>query len=252
MIPSGSAAAAQLPDGPAWAELAVLPGVAEAMAEARAMVDRVLVHRVLRSRAPALAAESSVRGARASAALDGVDVPLDEVRAAVAPDPVLAGALRAQVELHRLRAVWHSSPRQAIARLHVLAAAGLAEPELLGRPVDAGAAAALGRVAVLAGAKAPALMVAAVVHGELVAASAFGAANGVVARAASRLVLSDKGLDPALLTVPEVGHVELGDYAAAAMSYGSGDPAPWLLHCAGAALIGARESLAIAESMVRG
>lgn len=224
------------------------------MTQARAMVDRVLVHRVLRSRAPALAAESALRGARASAALEGVDVPLEQARAGLGNDGVLAGALRVYGDLARLRGVWHSSPRQALARLHLLAAADLAAPDLLGRPVDAAAAAALGRIGALAVSRttAPALLLAAVVHAELTCAAAFGPGDGVVARAAARLVLADRGLDPALLCAPEVGHVELGNYAESLTSYGDGDPAPWLLHCAEATLIGAREALAVAEAMVRG
>ena len=43
---------------------------------------------------------------------------------------------------------------------------------------------------------APALVPAAVVHGELLAAAPFGTADGVVARAAARLVLLGRGLDP--------------------------------------------------------
>jgi hypothetical protein len=237
-----------------WARLSELPGVAEAMAEARVMVDRVLAHRVLRTRTAALAAESALRGARASAALEGSDVPLDQARSAAQTDPVLAGALRVHAELPRLRTVWRSSPRQALARLHLLAAADLTGPGLLGRPVDADAAAVVGRVAALAVGRtaAPALLVAAVVHGELASAAVFSGGNGVVARAASRLILADRGLDPGLLCAPEVGHVELGDYAEALAAYGRGDPAPWLRHCAVAALAGAREALAVAEAMIRG
>jgi hypothetical protein len=237
-----------------WQQLSALPGVDDAMTAARAMVDRVLVHRVLRSRTSELAAESALRGARASAALEGVDVPLEEVRAGRVADPVLAGALRAHGDLPRLRTVWRSSPRQALARLHLLAAADLTAPDVLGRPVDAAASAALARIGALAGSRttAPALLVAAVVHGELATAAAFGQGNGVVARAASRLVLADRGLDPGLLCAPEVGHLELGDYAESLASYGGGAPGPWLLHCAGAVLIGAREALAVAEAMVRG
>jgi hypothetical protein len=224
------------------------------MTEARAMVDRLLVHRVVRSRTPELAAESALRGARASAAIEGADVALDRARLGPAGDPVLAGALRAYGELARLRSVWRSSPRQALARLHLLAAADLAGPDRLGRPADVVGAAALGRIGSLAlsTTTAPALLVAAVVHGELATAAGFDHGNGVVARAAARLVLADRGLDPGLLCTPEVGHLELGDYVQSLASYGGGDPGPWLVHCARAALVGAREALAVAEAMVRG
>ncbi|MBO0830169.1 MAG: oxidoreductase, partial [Streptosporangiales bacterium] len=77
------------------AALGMLPGVADAVAEAREATDRVARHRVLRRHAPVVAAESALRGARASAALEGVDVPLDELRSTPPSDPVLQGALRA-------------------------------------------------------------------------------------------------------------------------------------------------------------
>ena len=52
-------------------------------------------------------------------------------------------------------------------------------------------------------------MVAAVVHGELLALRAFGTVDGLVARAAARLVLVDRGLDPKAVSAPEVGYAEL-------------------------------------------
>jgi hypothetical protein len=253
VIPTGTIPSAH---GEPWSSLLARPEVVEATAEARDMVDRVLVHRVLRSRSSALAAESALRGARASAALEGADLPLDVVRAAGSLEPVLAGALRVHAELPRLRQVWHSSPRQALARLHLLAAAGLAEPDLLGRPLDAAAATVLGQVSALSGSSsagaAPAVVVAAVIHGELAGAPVFAGGNGVVARAASRLVLADRGLDPALLCMPEIGHVELGNYGSALDGYRNGDAAGWVVHCARAVLGGAREALAVAEALVRG
>ena len=234
-----------------------LPGVAEAAVAARTAVDRVLVHRVLRTRTAALAAESALRGARASAALSGEDVSLGVARAGGGAGPVLAGALRAQGELPRLRGVWATSPRQALARLQLLAAADLASAGALGRPSSEQGAAALAQVAGVASCRttAPAVVVAAVVHAELLLAAPFGTADAVVARASSRLVLADRGLDPSLLTMAEVGHVELGDYAEASAAYQSRDPegvARWLLHCARAVELGARETLAVAEALARG
>ena len=56
---------------------------------------------------------------------------------------------------------------------------------------------------------APALLVAAVVHAELAAAAPFASHNGLVARAAERLVLVARGLDEKSLVVPEAGHLAL-------------------------------------------
>ena len=111
-----------------------------------------------------------------------------------------------------------------LARLHTLAAADLVEPALLGRP--GGPASAAQRLTGLAQAltartAAPAMVPAAVVHGELLSLSPFGSADGVVARAASRLVLLARGLDPLGAVVPEEGHLELGveAYAEALQAY---------------------------------
>ena len=241
----------------AWSALCALSGVAEAAAAARTAVDRVLVHRALRTRTAGLVAESALRGSRASTALSGEELSLDDARSGDGVHPVFAGALRAHSELPRLRAVWATSPRQALARLHLLAAAELAPADDLGRPSSARGAAALAEVSAVASCRtsAPAVVVAAVVHAELLAAAPFRAANGVVARAGARLVLADRGLDPSLLTMVEVGHVELGDYAEVAAAYQSGEPegvARWLVHCARAVELGARETLAAAEALVRG
>ena len=84
-----------------------------------------------------------------------------------------------------------------------------AEPEL-GRPrPDAQVAARLGLLAdlVTGGTAAPAPVVVAVVHGELLTLAPFGSADGVVARAAARLAAVATGLDPKGLAVPEVGHL---------------------------------------------
>ena len=110
------------------------------------------------------------------------------------------------------------------------------------------------------GTSAPAVVVAAVVHGELMALRPFGSADGLVARAAARLVLVDRGLDPKAVSAPEVGHVELdhqqsGEYADALRSYVSGGPdgvARWVVHCARAVALGAREGLAVCEAIRRG
>jgi hypothetical protein len=56
---------------------------------------------------------------------------------------------------------------------------------------------------------APAMLVAAVVHGELATAAPFASHNGIVARAAERLVLVARGVDSTSLLVPEEGHRRL-------------------------------------------
>ena len=124
------------PTGPdPLAPLLDLPGVAEAADGARAAVDRLLGHKVLRRESAGVSAESALRGARASAALEGVDVPLAELRAGAVEDPVVQGALRVSVGLGSMVETWERAPGQVLARLHVLAAADLADA---GRPRPAG------------------------------------------------------------------------------------------------------------------
>src|SRR5690606_3394915 len=82
----------------------------------------------------------------------------------------------------------------------------------------------------------PAVILAAVVHAELVLARPFVVGNGVVARAAARLVLQVRGVDPPSVAVPE--EVQLRrrtTYRRALRGYATGTPvgvAGWLRHCA--------------------
>ncbi len=176
------------------------------------------------------------------------------------PDPVLAGALRVSEALEggatSLVGVWQRAPLQAIARLHALAAADLADDDRLGRPrgdADVGRRMALLADIVTGGTQVPAPVLAAVVHGELLTLAPFGTADGVVARAVSRLVTIATGLDPHGLGVPEVYWMRhSGDYRAAARGFSSGTPdglAAWLVLSARALHAGAREALAIAQAV---
>lgn len=264
-----------------FVEIAELPSVAESVTGARAAIDRLLRHRVLRSRGHQVSAESVLRAARASAVLDGAALGPSGDDEAAADDPRLRGALRIAGELPQLTRVWANAPRQALARLHVLAAADLLGPEkvdLLGRPrrsdgtsdamadpIDLGPPPAdevLRRLDLLAAAltqetRAPALVVLAVVHGELLALRPFGSADGVIARAAATLTGIGRSLDPKALVPMDVGHLTLGRdaYATAARAYQSGSPAglaAWIGHCGEAVELGAREATAICEAVSRG
>ena len=178
------------------APLARLPGVAEACAEASDALGRAHRHRANLRGWPANAAEAALRAARASSVSDGGALKLSEAD----PDPILAGALRVSEALEggatSLIGVWQRAPLQAIAKLHALAAADIADDDHLGRPrgdTDTGR-----RLELLAGivtgkTSVPAPVLAAVVHGELLTLAAFGTADGVVARAVSRLVTMTSG-----------------------------------------------------------
>jgi hypothetical protein len=251
------------------APLAELPGVAEACDEAREALGRAHRHRFNLRGWPTTAAEATVRAARASSVLDGGsltlatgDVPgASEATGDVeqgSADPVLAGALRVAEALEggatALVGVWQRAPMQAIARLHALAAADLTDDDRLGRPrSDAGVGRRLELLGdVIAGARVPAPVLAAVAHGELLTLAPFGVADGVVARAVSRLITITSGLDPHGLGVPEVYWMrQSGDYRAAARGFESGTPAgltAWILASCTAFHAGAREALAIAQA----
>lgn len=320
------------------APLADLPGVPAAVAAARRQVDRLYGHRVMRRRADEVTAESVLRGARASAALDGADWPLEEIRrrtdfGADAEARRVGGALRVTAESGQLLSSWRHSPLQVLARLHLLAAgegarsaagaggapadAGVGRPRRAAeRPEElfplalaateplepaaggagvaaddageAGGAGEAGRTGAAGGiptappaeevsarldglarllvarverksptTAAPALVAAAVVHGELLTLRPFASHNGVVARAAQRIVLISEGLDPKGICPAEVGLVELGTdaYRRALAGYASGTAegmAAWIAHCARALELGMRESTAVCEAMQRG
>ncbi|MFJ3584765.1 oxidoreductase [Streptomyces sp. NPDC090127] len=110
---------------------------------------------------------------------------------------------------------------------------------------------------IIAGGTAPALVTGAVVHGELLALRPFTSYNGLIARAAERIVLIGSGLDPKSICPAEVGHAEQGRaaYLAAFEGYLSGTPdgmAAWIAHCGRAVELGVRESTAVCEALQRG
>lgn len=184
-----------------------LTGLAQAAAATRDAIDVVLAQRAVQVDAGRLAAAGLWRGARASAVLDGASA---EAAGQEDPtDPVVRGARRVAAGLPDLASRWQSAPLQVLARLHVLAAADLADEQALGRPRDATSARRLTSTmteidrAAGPGSTVPAIMVAAVVHAEV--AEAFTPAGGVVGRAAERIVLGARGVDPSGVLVPEEG-----------------------------------------------
>jgi len=229
----------------AW--LNVLEGVPSAYAAARDGIDVMLRDRGLRRTSPETTAESLLRGAHASAVLEGSASSLAEVREGTG-DPVAADAVRVSSELLGLAPALGRSPLQALARIHALAGAGSLPEEQLGRPRDAEAAERLRTLAALLTARTetPALLVAAVVHADLATAAPFGSHNGIVARAAERLVLVARGVDEKSLVVPEAGHLALrAAYESNLRGYRDGGRSglhSWLLYAAEAQTKGAEAS----------
>ena len=268
-------------------QLSALPGVPEATDAAREACTRLRWHQALRRRIPSAAAESRVRGARASAALDGAETDVafvrDLMRGAVAwsqnPDPieaVLKGAVQATAETEHILAMVVAAPSQALARVHLAAAGHLLPEAQVGRPRRAGEISRefsdlgpapdedvvrqrlSGIVELLLCAKdAPAVVVAALVHAEIATVRPFVRGNGLVARAIERAVIQASGLDPTGVVVAELGHGAGGvaAYVGALAAYGSGSPqgvALWITHCAQAIVAGAEEGGRIADAVLVG
>ena len=204
-----------------------LPGVSEASDRARDALGRVHRHAANLRGWPVTAAEAALRVAQE---LEG------------GAGPVVG--------------VWQRAPSQALARLHMLAAADLVDADRLGRPrsaAEVGPRLELLADVVTGRTQASAPVVAAVAHGELLTLQPFGSADGVVARAVSRLVTIASGLDPHGLGVPEVSWMrQPAAYRDAARGFAAGTSegvARWLVLCCRAMQAGAQEALSIAETI---
>ncbi|MGI5211571.1 oxidoreductase [Plantactinospora sp. CA-290183] len=250
------------------APLLDLADVAPAVQRARERVDAALRHRALRRQGGQVAAEVGLRSAVASAALEGYAHEREAVRDGTVTDPVVQGALRVAGELPGLADLWPRAPRQVLARLHTLAARGVVPEEALGRPqiadpADGGGtpgglwmvSARLDGLAglVTGGTRVSPLVLAAVVHGDLLALRPFAGPSGVVARAAARLTLISTGFDPRALVAVDLGHLEREpEYVGAAGAFATGTPdgiRSWLRHYASAVEIGAERLEAIADEV---
>lgn len=237
-----------------------LPGVFEAVAEAREACTQLRWHRALRRRIPEAAAESRVRGASATALLEGsepagsegtVRLVRDLMRGAAGwppePDPlerVLKAAVHVTAATEAPGAAALASPAQLLAGLHVAAAADLLPAGQVGRPRrdaeespefgDLGPALPAGELPERLGlvydllgtlrSGGSALVVGALVHAELVTIRPFVTGNGLVARALERVVHRAGGLDPTGVAVPELGHSQKvgADYRGALTAYAQG------------------------------
>lgn len=215
-----------------------LEGVPSALAAARDGVDALLRDRGLRRTSSQLTVESLLRGAAASAQLEGSGTDLDQLRRGEA-DLIASSAARLNAGLLALVPVVTRAPLQALARMHTLAAAGAVADHQLGRPrAGDGSAERLRALAdaLRAPAGVPAVALAAVAHAEVAAFQPFDGYNGLVARALERLVLVARGVDPASVLVPEAAHLAVaGDYLSSLAGYAGGTAQGrrrWLLHCA--------------------
>lgn len=266
------------------AGVARLDGVADAVTQVREACTQLRWHPGLRRGWQAARAEAGVRCAHAGLALDGVRVSLDEVRAVAVGADAAAGptaqAVLGAVRVQALVARGWGAPAapaapvplgQLLAALHVAGAAGVGVPgrlrtseqpaDLRGlgtapvAPVLGARLAALGSSLQVRG-EVPGLVVAAVALAELLVLRPFEHANGVVARAVFRRLLTSTGVDPVGVVVPEVAWaaapaVHLA--AAASAEVGGADGmAAWVRHCADAVVAGAAEGRAVADAVAAG
>ena len=243
-----------MPSTDPLAPLLGLAGVAPAFDDARARVDAALRHRALRRHGGQVAAEAGLRAAVAGAALEGHAYDLEEVRAGTVTDPVVQGALRVAEGVGALVDLWPRAPRQVLARLHVLAARGVVPVDDLGR-LTSGADRIDAVAALVAGNDhTPPLLLAAVVHAEILTLRPFAGPPGIVARAAARLTLIGRGLDPRGLLAVEVGHRSREpEYVGASGAYATGTPdgvRSWLRHYAAAVVTAADEVTAIGDGLL--
>lgn len=274
----------------ALATIAAWQEVETALNVAREACTQLRWHEGLRRRAPEAAAESRVRGARASAEVDGARSEDAVVRSLIIgatawPEPldptlaVIRGAVQATAEAEHVGRILTTSPRQALARLHTAAAEPLVaagDRDQLGRPRGDGVPCAefadLGEAPRSVGARltgvvdlleqagrpgVPVLLVAALVHAEIAVVRPFVRGNGLVARAVERALVHAGGVDPTGVSVPESGHLRRSGapYLGALSAYSGGTREGielWIKHVTAAVVDGATEGERIATAVRAG
>ena len=250
------------------APLAELPGVPEAVERASDFIARAHRHPANLRGWDVTGSESVLRGAPASAQLDGGTPRLPED--GQVEDPILAGSLRAAELLApdgiaETRTTWQRAPLQVIAKINAVAspqmsdenfrakAAHNAEFLVPGRPKRAtdGRLQLLGSL-IAGGTKVNSVVLSAIIHGELLTLEPFADANGVTARACSRLATITGGLDPRGLGVPEVWwNRHRDEYRAKAAAFAKGGSeamAEWIIFHAEGLAEGSLEAKSIADA----
>jgi hypothetical protein len=224
--------------------VAELPGVTEAVMDARAAMDLLRKQRILRTKGTEIRALALSESARAAAELGGIEIP------------IAVALVQSAMEDARLIA---SAPMRSLARFHAIALADQA-PDERGRPRELTAEEserffALNEL-LSADADVPALIVAALYMAEILDIGPFASANDVIARTGFRSILIGRGFDPDALGLPEVGMLALGanSFVPAIAAYRTGTPegvAAWLRHLASAVQFGARRGIEICEELAK-
>ncbi|GAA1999015.1 cell filamentation protein Fic [Brevibacterium samyangense] len=264
--------------------LASIPEVDAAVTAARNACTELRWHNALRKRMPECRAEATIRAARASAALEGARYPLTFVREVVGagrevPSDLSGAQLSASVRVAAVTQELSEKPdalrtgfSHTLSKLALAAGAGLAPEEQLGRPRIAGEtpgdlgglppAPDPGEIAerlafleeLLADPTLPGLVVASILHGEILALRPFVIGNGLVARALFRIHLVSAGVDPTGVNVPEAAFLsDATGYGQGGAYYTSGKDVPgWIISCASAVEKGAGEGRQVCQSVQAG
>ena len=230
----------------AW--LTDLEGVRSAYAGTRDGIDVMLRDRGLRRTSSGMTAESLLRGAHASAVLEGSSVHAGAGAGRARPTRSRPTPYGSPPRCWRSRRC--SRPRRCRRSRGCTPSSGRPRwtPRSSGRPRDAASADRLRGVAelLLSGTEAPALLVAAIAHADVATAAPFASHNGIVARALERLVLVSRGVDAKSLVVPEAGHLaHRAAYESNLRAYRDGGPSgvhAWALYGAEAFSAGAEAS----------
>lgn len=224
--------------GDPLADLARLEGVPSALGAALAAVDGVLRDRGMRAVEVADVAAAAWASARAAVRLAGDD----------APERTAAAMVRMYSEVPAVVPLVRSAPAQAMARLHTVWGHGLVPDADLGvvrsDPDAAERLRALQQL--LTGpTRAPALLLAGIVHAELWTLQPFPRGSWAVALGMEQALVIAAGVDQRAVVPLAAGHELVGDHAPALRAYASGTAdgvRGWLLHQAEAVTRAAEES----------
>ncbi len=270
--------------GAALRALSAVPQIAEPVESARNACTELRWHNALRKRMAECRIEATVRAARASAALEGARFPVAMVREVIGagrevPDDPSGAQLAAAVRVAAVAEDLQTRPDalrtgflHTLSKLALAAGAGLAPEEQIGRPRIAGEEPGdLGGLPpapdptevterlsaledLLADPTLPGLVVASILHGEILALRPFVVGNGLVARALFRIHLVSTGVDPTGVCVPEAAFLsDATGYGQGGAAYTSGNDVPgWIVACADAVEKGAGEGRTVCQAVQSG
>jgi hypothetical protein len=239
-----------MPNGPISA-LAKLPDVSEAVARAEKAISRVTD--LVAGRRISPSPELVLRAGHANLALQGVSVELSDMSAGLIADPLVHNVIRLYETLPTLVRMWGTVPLQVLAKLHLLSGTGLLPEQELGRPVSQSLVVLHDLAGLLVNRnRSTDVLLAAIVHAQLVTSEAFGSLSTMVAAAAARLTLALE-VDPSFLVLTEVGHLaRLPEYHGSLGAYTTGrvdGVRSWLKHYCAAIEIGASEGMTILSKL---